>query len=304
MDNLILIESNNTFLINKKIEELNKEKYTIEYKDLSNISINDVILDLDTYNFINPNRIVVCTNTTDMFKEDLTLFEKYIENPNKENILVLIIPALDNRKKISKKIEKQFKKIDLEINPISYIKNNLNEYRMREDAISTLIERTTGDISSIHNELDKLKMYKLEEKEITKEDVIEVCYRHINDSDDYIFTFVDCILNKERKKAFSIYEDLKKLNVEPLSLIGLISSQVRSMLQVKILSNRKESDIASFLKMHPYRVKKIKEKNTSYSKKELILMMKKLYDIDLSIKSGIINATLAIELLIAEGADE
>ena len=101
MDNLILIESNNTFLINKKIEKLNKDKYPVEYKDLSNINIDDVILDLDTYNFINPNRIIVCMNIDDIFKNDLTLFEKYIECPNKENVLVLVTVSLDNRKKIS-----------------------------------------------------------------------------------------------------------------------------------------------------------------------------------------------------------
>lgn len=301
MDNLILIESNNTFLINKKIEKLNKDKYPVEYKDLSNINIDDVILDLDTYNFINPNRIIVCMNIDDIFKNDLTLFEKYIECPNKENVLVLVTASLDNRKKISKKIRNLFKKIDVEIDATSYIKENLGTYKMTQEAIISLLEQTNKDILSIHNELNKLKMYKLEEKEITKEDVVKVCYRHINDNDDYIFTFVDCILNKEKKKAFSIYNDLKKISVEPLSLIGLISSQVRSMLQVKILKNKLESEIASLLKMHPYRVKKLKEKNANYTIDELINMMKTLYNIDFSIKSGIINATLAIELLIVGG---
>lgn len=298
MDNLILIENDNTFLVNKKIDELNTNKYYIEEKDLSNIDINDVIVDLDTYNFINPNRIVICTNIDNMFKSDLTLFEKYIDNPNKDNVLVLVTSNLDNRKKISKKINKLFKKIEIEVNPINFIKNNLEDYTMDNNTMMELIDITNADIASISNELNKLKMYKLEDKKIEKKDIDTICYRNINDSDDYVFKFIDCILNKETKKAFDIYHDLKKLNVEDLSLIGLVSSQIRSMLQVMILDYKMDKDIANELNMHPYRVKKIREKNSIYTKKDLIEFLKKLASIDFKVKSGIINSTLAMELLI------
>lgn len=298
MDNLILIENDNTFLVNKKIDELNINKYYIEEKDLSNIDINDVIIDLDTYNFINPNRIVICTNIDNMFKSDLTLFEKYIDNPNKDNVLVLVTSNLDNRKKISKKINKLFKKIEIEVNPINFIKNNLEDYTMDNNTMMELIDITNADIASISNELNKLKMYKLEDKKIEKKDIDTICYRNINDSDDYVFKFIDCILNKETKKAFDIYHDLKKLNVEDLSLIGLVSSQIRSMLQVMILDYKMDKDIANELNMHPYRVKKIREKNSIYTKKDLIEFLKKLASIDFKVKSGIINSTLAMELLI------
>lgn len=298
MDNLILIENDNTFLVNKKIDELNINKYYIEEKDLSNIDINDVIIDLDTYNFINPNRIVICINIDNMFKSDLTLFEKYIDNPNKDNVLVLVTSNLDNRKKISKKINKLFKKIEIEVNPINFIKNNLEDYTMDNNTMMELIDITNADIASISNELNKLKMYKLEDKKIEKKDIDTICYRNINDSDDYVFKFIDCILNKETKKAFDIYHDLKKLNVEDLSLIGLVSSQIRSMLQVMILDYKMDKDIANELNMHPYRVKKIREKNSIYTKKDLIEFLKKLASIDFKVKSGIINSTLAMELLI------
>lgn len=298
MDNLILIENDNTFLVNKKIDELNTNKYYIEEKDLSNIDINDVIVDLDTYNFINPNRIVICTNIDNMFKSDLTLFEKYIDNPNKDNVLVLVTSNLDNRKKISKKINKLFKKIEIEVNPINFIKNNLEDYTMDNNTMMELIDITNADIASISNELNKLKMYKLEDKKIEKKDIDTICYRNINDSDDYVFKFIDCILNKETKKAFDIYHDLKKLNVEDLSLIGLVSSQIRSMLQVMILDYKMDKDIANELNMHPYRVKKIREKNSIYTKKDLIEFLKKLASIDFKVKSGTINSTLAMELLI------
>ena len=46
---------------------------------LSDEKQNIFYANFDTYNFINPNRIVICTNIDNMFKSDLTLFEKYID---------------------------------------------------------------------------------------------------------------------------------------------------------------------------------------------------------------------------------
>lgn len=300
MKNLILIENSNHFLIKKKLESLNKDNYPIEYKDLNDISLDDIITDLDTYNFLEPNKIVVLTNIEKSLKEEQPRFEKYIENPNPDKVLVLISENLDKRKKLTKKIQKEFEVVEVTINPISYIKDNLERYSMEHNAILELIDRTNSNLSSIDNELEKLKLLKEDTKVITKDDVIEIVYRNINDSDDYLYEFVDAILKKDRKKALSMYQDLKVLNIEVLSLIGLISSQVRSMLQVSILSNKLDKDIAEDLKMHPYRVKKLREASSRYSEKDLENLIRKLYDMDLSIKSGKMDAELIMELFIVE----
>ena len=303
MNNLIYIDNNNSFLINKKIKELNKDDYSIEYYNLSDIDINEIIINLDTYNFINPNRIVICTNINNIYKYDLTRFEKYIDNPNKDNVLVLV-GELDNRKKISKKINKLFVKLDININPINYIKDNLKDYKIDTSTIMYLIEITNSNIASIDNEINKLKMYKLEEKEINKEDIEQICYRNINDSDDYIFEFVEAILTKDRRKAMKIYDDLRKINIEIYSLIGLISSSIRSMLQIKVLENYSDQDIKDILKLHPYRIKKLREANSKYTKAELIKTIKDLYNLDLKVKSGIIDAALGMELFIVNDRQE
>ena len=96
----------------------------------------------------------------------------------------------------------------------------------------------------------------------------------------------------------NIYEDLKELNVEVFSLIGLVSSQVRSLIQVSILKDKTDKEISDELKMHPYRVKKLKENACTYKFEDLEKIMSKLYDMDFSIKSGKIDGTLAMELFI------
>ena len=297
MDNLIYIDNNNSFLLKKKIESLNKNNYTIEYFDLLDTDINDIVVSLDTYNFINPNRIVICTNVNSIYKYDLNSFEKYINNPNKDNILVLV-GLLDNRKKISKIINKLFTKIDININPIDYIKNSFKDYKIDHSTIIHLINITNADISFIDNEISKLKMFKLSDKSITKDDIDKVCYRNINESDDYIFEFVEAILNKDKIKAIKIYEDLKRLNVEEFSLIGLIASSIRSMLQIKILDNYSDLEIKDILNIHPYRIKKLRESNSKYTNEDLVKIIKELYNLDLDIKSGIIDAVLGMRLFI------
>ena len=298
MKNLMLMETDNMFLVSKKIEILNKNNYPVEYVDMTTTTLDDVVVSLDTYNFLEPNRIVVLSNIEKSLKEESSKFEKYIENPNPDNYLIIVSNNLDQRKKIVKTIKKNFELIETNIDPNTYIKENLDNYSIDYKAILELVDRTNGNISSIDNELDKLKLLKLEDKVITIDDVIDVVYRNINDNDDYIFDFVDAIIKKNTSKAMSIYSDLKELNIETFSLIGLISSQVRSLIQVSILKDKIDKDIADILKMHPYRVKKLKESACTYQFEDLEKIMNDLYNMDLSIKSGKIDGTLAMELFI------
>jgi len=298
MKNLMLIETDNMVLVTKKLESLNKNNYPIEYIDMNNYSLDDIVVNLDTYNFLEPNRIVVLSNIEKALKEDSSNFEKYIENPNTDNYLVIVSNNLDQRKKIVKSIKKYFEVVEVTIDPNTYIKDHLDSYSMDYKAILELVDRTNGNISSIDNELDKLKLLKLEDKVITIDDVIDVVYRNINDNDDYIFDFVDAIIKKNTTKALNIYEDLKELNVEVFSLIGLVSSQVRSLIQVSILKDKTDKEISDELKMHPYRVKKLRESACTYKFEDLEKIMSKLYDMDFSIKSGKIDGTLAMELFI------
>ena len=52
--------------------------------------------------------------------------------------------------------------------------------------------------------------------------------------DENVFALTSAILQKDRRKMFSIYHDLMILNEEPIKLIVLIAGQMRLIYQVKL----------------------------------------------------------------------
>ena len=77
-------------------------------------------------------------------------------------------------------------------------------------------------------------------------------------------------------------------NIEPLSIIGLLASQIRIIYQVKLLEdNRSDKEIASILEeKSEYRIKKTRELTRYYSEDDLLQLMIKLSDIDYSLKTS------------------
>lgn len=59
-----------------------------------------------------------------------------------------------------------------------------------------------------------------------------------------------------------------------------------------------ENNIASILKIHPYRVKLANQNAKKYDADTLLTYLKKLADLDIDIKTGQIDKTLGLELLI------
>ena len=83
-------------------------------------------------------------------------------------------------------------------------------------------------------------------------------------------------------------------------MIGLIASQFRFLLQVKILYNKNKSndEIAKILEVHPYRVKLAINNCYYYDRYSLENYLIKLFQLDKKIKLGLIDKNIFFELFI------
>ena len=156
-------------------------------------------------------------------------------------------------------------------------------------------------MTKIYNECEKLKNYKMDDKTITKEDVIELVMKKLGDSKDLVFSFTRSLAERDRKTSLKKYKELLTYNIEPLSFIGLLAGQIRIIYQVKILEKRnlRDKEIADILEeKSDYRIKKTREITRMYSEEELLNLMKKLSEIDLKIKTVDTNPNQEIELFI------
>ncbi len=297
-----LIEKELDKIINKyKVGEISVTKY-----DLSIDSLKNILDDSMTISLFDENKLIV-VNNANIFNRGKTddfidLLVKYLSDPNPNTILVFINPnsTVDATKKITKLIKEKgiIKELNT-INPADLIKNICENYKIDRESINLLISRIGNNMALIESELQKLMLYKIDDKVITKEDVINLTSVNI---DTDIFKFIDHIINKEKDLAMKIYSEMIKQGEEPIKIIALLASKFRLMYQAVELtkSGCSQQDIASTLGVHIYPVKLAIQAGMKYNMKLVLDYLNKLSDLDINIKTGQIEPILGLELFILD----
>ena len=137
MKNNYLLETEDTTLLEKKIEELiNKNSFSNAYKsvyDLEEVSLDNALEDLDTYSFLSDKKVIIIKNCfSDNNENRLNHLLKYIDNYNKDNLLILTTRKIDNRLNIIKSLKKNdnIEIISIEVDPFKYVKDLLKGYKI------------------------------------------------------------------------------------------------------------------------------------------------------------------------------
>ena len=304
-----LIENIDQTITNDTIKELLKkekiENNTISTYDLEETSLSNALEDLDTYSLFSSNKVIIIKNIDslkiDDSKEEINHLIKYLKDPNPDNYLIITSKKLNNITKLTKELKDKCNIINTDIDINKYIKDNLKDYSIDQKTTNLLKEYCLDDITKLKQELNKLKDYKVEEKEITSEDIKKLVMKKLPDSKDLVFSFTRSIGERNKKEALEKFQELLNYNIEPISIIGLLGSQIRIIYQVKILENRNLSnkEIAELLgEKSDYRIKKTKELTRYYQEKDLLKLMTQLSDIDLKLKTTDTDPILQIQTFI------
>ena len=166
--------------------------------------------------------------------------------------------------------------------------------------MSYLLSRCDNNIDNIRNELDKLMLYKLNDKVITRDDISLLTIEDINDT---VFELVSSILKNNNERAMKLYYNFINNGMDVSQIIAVISNQIRLLFQVKRLYNSGKSndEIAKILEFKSvYRVKYLLSDCYYYSEGDLLKYLSKLADIDKAIKTGNGDGKLLLELFIAK----
>ncbi len=303
---IYLLYGNKSFSIKQELQNIEKDfdEINISKFDLENDLIKDVIDDCQTLSMFSNKKLVICENAnmfTGSTSKDSEFIEEYLKEINPDTTLIFIInnEKLDERKKITKLVKKigTVKSFNENINSYNFIKEAFKDYQIDNNAINLFIERVGENLDIINNEIEKIKIYKDNDKVITKEDILNLTTKTANID---IFKLIDCIVTNNKNKALEIYYDMLKLNEEPIKIIIMLANQFRIMYQSKQLLKKglSEKDIAGTLKIHPYRVKLAIQNSRQYDSNILLQYISELADMDINIKSGLIDKNIALELFI------
>lgn len=309
MNNNYLIYGVDKYLIDKEIDKIIKknkiDNNSIIKYSLNEDSIDNILEDANTFNLFSDTKLIIVNDANIFNSSNDILTDKiinYLNNYNNKSYLVftLLSDKIDNRKKITKVMSDKgniinLNKKEVDINYIiSYLKEN--GYQINMSDARMILNKVGNNLFSINNELDKLMLFKLEDKVIDKNSIDLLINENIDSS---LFALVDSITNKDKDKMLKLYHECL-LESDPIMIINMLANKYILLYQVKRLISDGYSDdkIAKELEVHPYPVKLARNMCYSYSVKEILDIILKLANLDKDIKLGNVNGEVGLEFLL------
>lgn len=313
MKNFYLLYSSDGAILNKEINDLEK-KLDISDTDIIYYNIDDIdgiINEASTIGMFSLNKFIII-NMDSYFKDkknipNINLLENYFDSYNSNSYLVFVCnsDSIDSRKKIVNLIKKYgiVKKLEVNDNYLNdYVNNYLkdNGYKINNGDVVYFINRVGNNINNVTNELDKLMLYKINDKIINRNDIDLLTVENIDDS---IYDLVNCILKNDNEKAIKLYNNFIDNGMDVNQIVAIIAAQIRLLYQVKKLYNSGKSndEIAKILEFKSvYRVKYLLSDSYYYSESDLVKYLSKLADIDNAIKTSNGDGNMLMQLFIVK----
>ena len=304
---LIFLYGQDTYRSRQKLNEIinhykkiHKSGLNLKYFDGKNLSFQDFKDEIRSVSMFAEKKLAVLKNTflNKNFKENFLRDSK--EFAESKNIVLFYEEEEFSGDKLFKFLKKHAK--SQEFKPLqsqklkNWVKKGFDDYgiEIREEALEKLINFVGSDLWQMANEIKKLVSYKLKcpNPEISQRD-IELLVKPKIEND--IFKTIDAIASKNKKQAIELIHKHLERGDTPLYLLSMINFQFRNLLIVKSSRFGYEK-----LKMHPYVIQKSTQQARKFNFEELKKIYQKIFQVDLSIKTGKVEPETALDLFIAE----
>ena len=312
-----VISGTDYYLVNTELEKIKKiyakESVDIAQYDGSEGDMYTLIDDANMPSFLADIKMLIVNHPLylstngklDDAQQELLL--TYLQNPNPTTVIIFVLhQALDTRKTLVKNVRKlcdcrilsEVNSNDLKRQVVADIKKH--KLKIDDKTVQVLMDRLPLDYENWRQQLQKL----IEYDDVITVDVVKALVNRplfgTQEKDPLLFT--NAILAKDMSTSFRMWKDLCITNKEPYSLIGLIASQFRFLYQVKFLQMKRYSskEIADYLHANEYRVSKSIETLSKYKLEDILEILNALAELDLKIKSGVIDAKNGFELFLLQ----
>ncbi len=309
---VILIYGQDNYRSRLKINEIiesykktNEKGFDLKCFEAEDISFQDLKNELKKKSMFREKKMIIIRNpfSSPSFKEkflkepeeiikagDIVLF--YEDKAISENDPLLTLLLKRSRYQEFKPLKGQELK--------NWIKEEIKSYRGQasEAAILKLMEYIGNDLWRAANEIkklvshSKLRMIEVRDVELMVKPVIETS----------IFTTVDAIAAKDKKKAFRLVKKHIENGDSPLYILSMINFQFRNLLTIKDLleKGRPYYSLPKLTSLHPFIIKKSYSQTSKFTLSELKKIYQKIFQVDIDIKRGRLEPSAALDLLIAE----
>jgi len=170
-----------------------------------------------------------------------------------------------------------------------------NHIEISPEALYYLQRLTDNDLGRMNNEIEKIFCYLGKNfSRINKEDII---HNFFGSEEGNIFNFVDAIGERKTKLALKLLEKLEENKYHPLSLLAMISRQIKLILRAKLYDGNQEK-LKGELHLPPFVIDKLIKQSHQYKLEKLKNVFRHLFDAEKKLKTGYFNPVMVLEQLV------
>jgi len=324
---LILVYGDDTFRVQEKVKELQvafQRKFDPTGLNFgvfgSDAKPGDMLQAVGSLPFMSQKRMVVVRDLISSTKKDGEQMWLSLSKTPESSILVLWETM--EAKAIEKKplFQTLSKGADVHAYPFpvlegsSLVKWTTDRVKARggtitQDAARELCERVGGDLWQMDNEIGKLVAYARRgaglsasggNPPIAKIDVEELVRASFEGE---IFALVDAVSRKQAELAVKLLRQERWSGTSDFSIFGMLTRQVRILIAVRSMLDEDprvtSQRLAQEMGVHPFVAQKALDQARKYLLDDLLATHDILFKYDAGMKSGYLDAELAVDLVVA-----
>lgn len=304
-----------SYRIREKEQELiaqflagDKSGINLEKIDGTEMSLERFEQAISAVSFFSNNKVIVIENLLTQNK-DSELKGKIAEKIKKDlSVTILFVEhgEPDKREKLFKVLNKA--ENIFVFGPLSdyelrqWINNAVKKRNFEIDRAATeaLAVAVGANLWRLTNEIEKIILYAKSRNrdQIELQDIKEMVESEFNPN---VFNFIEAIATANKKQSVKLLQQFLNNGENENYLLSMIIYQFRTLIKIKDLLDRGRisAAIASEAKISPYVIQKSLPILRHYSLEDLINYYQELYEFDVKIKTGLISAKVAVDLLVA-----
>ncbi len=303
---ILFLYGPDTFRSKRKLEEIierykkiHKSGLNLIFLDLEEKKYQDFIENFQPVAMFREKKLIVLKNASKnpSFKEN---FQKEIKNFKNSKEIILFYEGEITEDNFFKKIKENSKWQEfgiLEGEKLKlWVKREIKKLggEIEERALDKLIEFVGSDLWRMENEIKKLISFS-QDKKIKQKDV-EILVKPEIEMD--VFKTIDAIAKRNRILALKLIQKHLERGESPLYLLSMINFQIRNIILIKDLIERKRPLAKAGL--HPFLLQKTIYQAKKFSFPEIKKIYQRIFEIDFKIKTGQIKPELALELFVSQ----
>lgn len=248
--------------------------------------------------FLTPKKLVIIKSISAV-KDIQTRFEEALSDNQEQIDVVLISDKLDKRSALHKYLKKNTEYREFPVSNSNNIVGWLSsEVSIRGGSIDTrtaqlLVEYVGANQQKLSNEIDKLLQHN---SKISTESIELLSVKQPSTT---MFQLLDALFAGDAKLTMRLYDDQRKQQVEPLTILSMVLWQLNVLALVKVAPKGKSSEqISKDAGIHSFVVKK----SVNIARKMSLVRLKKfvsdVVDLEVKLKTQTIEADDAVKHLL------